>query len=117
VRFFHTHIILNYHYFVAAENILDLGQDTDAALATYPGKVRLLVVRYPEAVRAAKALRSFLSAYMPDAAGPGRVQTENGVWTAVRQSGRIVAVVFDATSEAAADELLAGVFARTGKSF
>jgi hypothetical protein len=115
VRFFHTHFILNYHYFVAAENILGLAPDTEAVLATYADKVRLLAVRYPRAERAAGALRSFTSAYMPDAARPGFVRTENGAWTAVRQNGRFIAVVFDAATEAAADELLAGVLARTGK--
>ncbi|MDH4196543.1 MAG: hypothetical protein OEW05_03960 [Candidatus Aminicenantes bacterium] len=115
VRYFHTHFILNYHFFVAAENILRLGQDTDAVLATYVDKARLLVVRYPDAGHAAEALRSFTSAYMPDAARPGYVRTENGAWTAVRQKGRVVTVVFDAATEAAADELLTGVFALTGK--
>jgi len=115
VHFFHTHFILNYHYFVAAENILRLEMDTDAALATYAGRARLLVVRYPDEGRAAEAQRTFTSAYMPDAARPGHVRTENGAWTAVRQSARFLAVVFDAATEAAADELLIGVLARTGK--
>ncbi len=117
VRFFHTHFILNYHYFVAAENILRLEPDTDAVLATFAEKARLLVVRYPDSGRAAEAFRSFTSAYMPDASRPGYVRTENGAWTAVRQVGRIVAVIFDARTEAAADGLLAEVFARANKEY
>lgn len=116
VHFFHTHFILNYHYFVAAENILHLGQETDAALATYGGKARLLVIRYPDEGRAAEAIRSFAAAYMPDAVRPGYVLTENGAWTVVRRKGRTLAVVFDAATEAAADGLIAGVFARIGQA-
>jgi len=115
IRFFHTHIILNYHFFVAAENVLRLGPETDAVLATYAAKARLLVVRYPDAGRASEALRSFIAAYMPDAVRPGFVRTENGVWTAVRSSDRTLAVVFDAPDEGAAEGLLSGVFSHGDK--
>ncbi|HPW18418.1 MAG TPA: hypothetical protein PLP83_08560, partial [Candidatus Aminicenantes bacterium] len=58
VRFLHTHPILNYHFFVADENILLLGRETGAVLAEYGeagGRSRLLVVRHKSARRAARA--------------------------------------------------------------
>jgi hypothetical protein len=115
IRFFHTHVILNYHYFVAAENILRLGPETDAVLARYAEKTRLLLVRYPDSGRATEAVRSFTAAYMPDARRPGFVRTENGAWTAVRLTGRTLAVVFDAPDEGAAEGLLDAVFGRADK--
>ncbi|NIN72217.1 MAG: hypothetical protein GTO46_09935, partial [Gemmatimonadetes bacterium] len=46
-RFFHLHQSLNYHYYLARENILKLSDETDAVLARYaPGSTYLLLVRY-----------------------------------------------------------------------
>ena len=101
IRYFHTHPILNYHLFVADENILLLGRETDAVLAEYGSRgarSHLLIVSYEDAGAAARAEASFSRAYMPDAAGKGTVRTENGKWTAARTYGRHVAVVFDAAS-------------------
>jgi hypothetical protein len=118
VRFFHGHALLNYHYFVAAENILLLGRETDAVLAPYGdkgGRSTLFVGAYRDGVAAAQAKESFRRAYLPDAADGGVVRTENGKWTAVRALGRFVAVVFDAASEAEAASRLDAVVSAIGK--
>jgi len=109
VRFFHSHVILNYFYYVANENILFLGPDTDAVLAEYgvgAGRSRLLLVGYENEAGAARAAASFRRAYLPDAAGAGPVRTENGKWTAALAAGRHVGVVFDAASDAEAQARL-----------
>ncbi|MBN2199821.1 MAG: hypothetical protein JW747_08240 [Candidatus Aminicenantes bacterium] len=114
VRYFHTHHVLNYHFFVAAENILNLGPKTEAVLAGQaapveaapdsmqdPGGGVLLVVRYPTAAEASEAFSGFLNAYMPGA-GPRRaplegarlVRTEDGRWTGIFARGDVVAIVF-----------------------
>jgi len=102
VRFFHNHSVLNYHYFVAADDILRLAQTADAVLADYResgGRSRLLVVSYSDPAAAAKAGASFARAYMPDARQGAGMSTGNRKWTAFRVRGRFVAVVFDAASE------------------
>jgi hypothetical protein len=112
IRYFHTHPILNYHFFVADENILLLGRETDAVLAEFgsrDARSRLLIVSYEDAGGAARAGESFRRAYMPDAAAMGTVRTENGKWTAARVAGRNVAVVFDAASAEEAAERLKAV--------
>lgn len=112
IRYFHTHPILNYHYFVADENILLLGRETDAVLAEFgsrDARSRLLIVSYEDAGGAARAGESFRRAYMPEAAAMGTVRTENGKWTAARVAGRNVAVVFDAASAEEAAERLEAV--------
>lgn len=109
VRFFHSPAILNYFYYLADENILSLGPDTDAVLAEYGGGAapsRLLLVAYGNGPEAARAAASFRAAYMPDAAGADAVRTENGKWTAVRAAGRHVGVVFDAATDAEAKDRL-----------
>ncbi len=113
-RFFHSHAVLNYHFFVAAANVLRLDAGTDAALAEYggaDGRSRLLVVAYPGEAAAAGAAASFAGAYMPEAAGRTAVETENGRWTAFRVDGRHLAVVFDAATEKEAEARLEAVSA------
>jgi hypothetical protein len=100
IHYFHNHIILNYHFFVADENILLLDQETEAALGTYEeGNVRLLIIRYPQQERASAAYKSFIKHYMPDAQQGGVVQTEDAKWTAARINGSFVFLVFHAPSE------------------
>jgi hypothetical protein len=114
VRFFHSQAILNYHYFVAAENILGLGPETDVVLATYgggAGRSLLLVAGYKDGTAAARAAESFRGAYLPEAGAEGAVETENGRWSAVRAAGRYVAVVFDAGSGEEAESRLDAVAA------
>jgi hypothetical protein len=102
VRYFHNHIILNHHFFLADENILFLDQKTDCALGIYLEQEEeycLLLIRYTGPDLAAKALESFADTYMPDASEPGIVQTEGGMWTAARQEGDLLIIVFDASSK------------------
>ncbi len=106
-RFFHLHQSLNYHYYLARENILDLSVETDAALARYaPGSTYLLLVRYPGAGDAAAALSSFRQTYLSDPEAAGPVETENGKYSLYGQHDRYLIVVLDAESERAAVDLM-----------
>jgi len=110
VRYFHKHTTLNYHYYTAGENILNLGPQTEAALATYqPGETYLLCVRYPEQEQAKEALSSFLTAYIPEAEESGSAEIEDGKWVAAKQERAFVIVVFDAPTEAYAQDLIKAV--------
>lgn len=106
VRYFHNHIILNFHYFVAAENILFLGQETEAVLAALGEKSErehLLIIRYPGDEGASQAYESFIEAYMPEARGHGIVQTEDGKWTAVKRVDRYLLIIFNASTSSSAE--------------
>ncbi len=106
-RFFHLHQSLNYHYYLAQDNILNLGPETDAVMARYqPGSTYLLILQYESDGDANRALSSFRQRYLPDAPGAEFAITENGRFVASRQSGRQVIVVLDAMTEAAATTLL-----------
>jgi len=112
IHYFHNHLILNYHFYVSNENILLLDQQTEAALALYREKgerINLLLIRYPEAKKAEQAYQSFTQAYMPDAKEPGRVKTEDNKWTAAKIKSNLLAVVFNAPSEALAEEMIRNV--------
>ena len=109
VYFFRSHVLLNQRFFVAQQNILQLGRDVEAVLGNYDRegqRMHLILVRYPTAVRAQGALQSFLKAYMPEAAASGSVKTEDGKWTRARAYGEFLAIVFAAPTDAEAERLL-----------
>ena len=106
-RFFHLHQSLNYHYYLARENVLNLDLDTDAALARYaPGSTYLLLVDYKNASDAAAAASSFQRSYLPDAGDSRTMETENGKFSSYEQRDQYVVVVLDAESAAAASDLI-----------
>jgi len=109
IRYLKSHVLLNQRFFLSHENILSLSRETEAALATYLSnrqKVQLLLIRYPNSSKAREALQSFTKAYMPDAAGKDRVKTEDGRWTFARQANDYILIIFGASKEGDAEELL-----------
>ncbi len=106
-RFFHLHQSLNYHYYLARENLFNLSAATDAVMARYaPGSTYLLLIEYTDEGGAVEALTSFRELYLPDAGAVTTVETENGKFVSYARNGRFLAVVLDATSETVANELL-----------
>ncbi len=115
VRYFHNHSILNFHFFVAEENILLLDQQTAAALGTYGENDEqhyLLLIRYPEIKKARLARKTFTEAYMPEALEYGLVQTEDLKWTAARVKKDFFIIIFNAPSESYAKEMIEKVEVR-----
>ncbi|MBW1886984.1 MAG: hypothetical protein JRI52_01355, partial [Deltaproteobacteria bacterium] len=112
VRYLHHHIVLNYHFYLADGNILNLGPQTHAALSRYKrGKesARLLLVMYPDAEKAKTALASFLKHYLPEADPQGIALLENGKWCAATLKGKLLAVVLEADSKQFAKRVLTRV--------
>ncbi len=110
VRYLHHPMLLNYHYYLSDENILNLGEETDALLAMYSrdGKrARFLLVRYANPEKAKEACSRFLSHYLPEAEGKGPLRLENGKWADASLKGRFLAVVLEADSRSLAEDLLA----------
>jgi hypothetical protein len=115
IRFFHEVSGLNYHYFIADKNVLNLSRETDVLLARYKAgqsKTQLIVIEYPDVQSAGLALEGFRKAVIPDAQN-GAVRLENGKWVASGQRGRTLAIMFDGLTEKTArllvDEVLAKV--------
>ena len=109
VRYLHQHTLLNYHFYLADENILNLGQQTDAVLAVYQrsGKrAHVLLVSYPNEEKAAKAHKSLLHHYLPEAKSTGTVLLEDGKWSATGLKNRFLAVVLEADTRPLSENLL-----------
>lgn len=109
-RYFHLYTDLNQHYFVADENILGLDRQTEAVIANYEregGFLYLLVIRYPDHARATSAFDGFLAIYLPEAREKGVARLEDGSWVAATRRIDRILIVFDATTAASAEALLA----------
>ncbi len=120
--FFRSHLVLNSVYFLSPSNILDLGLEAEAAIASYktPGQgnqkssVRLLAIRYPSADAGRKALGHFIRTYLPEKkaavpAGSGRsreiLKIEDG-WAGYSLSGALLALVFECPTPETAGNFL-----------
>ncbi|OQX54235.1 MAG: hypothetical protein B5M54_05605 [Candidatus Aminicenantes bacterium 4484_214] len=106
IHYFSHHLILNYHYFVADENILELNNQTEAVLAFYQfnkEKTVLLGIRYPHEKKALLAQQRFRAQYLPEVSDQREkeiaIQTENNLWTATSQKKNLLVIVFDAPSK------------------
>jgi hypothetical protein len=97
IRYFHTHPLLNYHYFLSEQNILGLSEQTDAVLAAYaPGTVYLLFIKYRSTTEAKEARRSFIEKYAPEAEKNGVAEIEKDRWVGVTTEKEYVIIVLDA---------------------
>jgi hypothetical protein len=108
-RYLHHYIVLNYHFYLADDNILNLGPETDAALARYKRgeeNAQLLLAQYPERGKAGKAHRRFLKTYLPEARSTGPVLLENNRWSAAALMGKLLVIVLEADTQQLAESLM-----------
>jgi hypothetical protein len=108
-RFLHHPIVLNYHFYLSDENILELSAQTDAVLATYQQAnliARLLLVQYPDAKTARKAAENVRRHYLPDADADGMARLENGKWASFRLKNKLLVLVLEAASRESAVDLV-----------
>jgi hypothetical protein len=109
IRYLHHPVVLNGHYYLSDDNILNIDGDTEAVLADYrlgDQAALLLLVNYPTPEEAQRSQTGFLNHYLPDADDTGAALLENGKWTAVRRKGQLLAIVLDADSREGAAQLL-----------
>jgi hypothetical protein len=109
IRYLHHPVVLNYHYYLADENILNISPETDAVLAEYQwGKENalLLLVKYPDSETAEKSLKGFFNYYLPDADKSGTSKLEDGKWASAIKHKALLIIVLEADSRKNALRLL-----------
>ena len=109
IRYFHHHVILNYHYYLSDENLLNLSSETEAVLAEYQRKnekALILLVSYSRENDAANARTDFNRLYLERAGENSLVLLENNKWSASKVSGRLLLIVLEADSRQLAETLL-----------
>jgi hypothetical protein len=112
VRYFRHPMLLASHYYLSDENILHLGPETEALLASYRRggrRARFLLVLYANPEKASEARKDVLAHYLPEAKEEEAVRLENGKWSAAAQKGKLLAVVLEADSRSLTENLLRGV--------
>jgi hypothetical protein len=110
VRYLHHPIVLNYHFYIADENILNLSAKTEAILANYQvgtETARLLLISYTNLKVAKKSLNAFSKHYLPDADKTGFAKTENGKFAAAFLKDKLLTIVLESDSRRLAEKLLA----------
>ena len=108
VHYFHHYIWLNSFCFLSNDNVLNIANDTPAALGKYQGPDGggfLLLVHYPDEGRAAAAEAQFRAQLLAGASS-GVHQAKDGRWMGSRRRGRLFSAVFGAPGEAAVGSLL-----------
>ncbi|MEW5795588.1 MAG: DUF6599 family protein [Candidatus Zixiibacteriota bacterium] len=107
VRYFHNQQSLNYHYYLARENILNLDSTTSVVLARYQAaSASLILIAYRDVTTASTALASFRSDYLSASDTNFPVEIKPGKFASCVQVNKYVAVVLDAPSPHVADSLL-----------
>ena len=107
-RYIHLSSSLNYHYYLARENILKLDSTTNAVLARYqPGTTFLILVEYPDERSASAAEESFRRASLGGGKGTDVVELEGGKYASVDRQNRRLIIVLDAVTSQAADSIRA----------
>jgi hypothetical protein len=113
VRYLHHPVVLNYHYYVSDENILNIGPRTEAALAEYQrgeGRALLLLVSYPDASEAQEAFTRFFTDFLPDADQDGFALMENEKWSTMTRRKGMLAVLLESNDRQLAKDLLAEIW-------
>jgi len=113
VHYFHTKICLDYFYYLADDNILNLGEKTDAVIADYrtpSGKAKLLVVEYDSEASSLGAWESFHKVYLNQKPPEGNVvdskKIEGEQWVCCRKEGNLLLIVLEGESQKDCEELL-----------
>jgi hypothetical protein len=123
--FFRSYLVLNSQYFLASQDILNLGPDVQGATSEYAARTpggrptRILVLKYGSPDAAQAALKTFVAAYLPDRrpkaesgepAAAGSAKTEHGyvVW---HLQGDGLAILLDA-EDAGDAAVIAGLAAK-----
>ncbi len=109
IKYFKHHIWLNSYYFISDENILHITEKTEAVMAKYQkndNKIILLLVRYPDQEKSVLAYDNFLRNFVPEMKEGLTYQIEDGSWVACKLDSSLIKVVFNASEEQNALELL-----------
>lgn len=109
IRYLHHPMVLNYHFYLSDENILNISPRTDAVLADYQrgsAKAKLLLISYSDAEIAREARSRFFRHYLPDAEKTGMALLENRKWSAALLKGRLLAIVLESDSRGFTQSLL-----------
>jgi hypothetical protein len=115
VRYFRHPAWQNTYVFIAAENILAIGPDTEALLARYEGgegRPVVLWVLYPDPAAAGRSLAALAGRFGLPAGGRKAVRTADGKYFTAALQGNALAAVWHGDGAEQALDLLSAMLAR-----
>ena len=119
LRYFHTLISLNSHYYLASANILGLSPETSAVLARYEiagEKPRVLLVAYSSPGGAESAYTQFVRTYLKEKPLPeGKTiaaKLENEKYASAFRQGRFLILVLEAATPSLCEGLSKDISSR-----
>ncbi len=113
VHYFHKKICLDYFYYLADQNILNLDEKTSAVIADYEtpsGQAKLLAVQYDSEAASLKAWESFHASYLnqppPESGEIDSRKIEGEQWVCTRREGNLLLIALEGKSRKDCEELL-----------
>ena len=112
IRYFSHYTWMNMYHFFSHENLLNIDEGTEVAMAKYMvdgiKPAVLIVLNYPNETAAVAAHDSFRNNFMADAQDRYMVG-ENDLWTGCIRNEKMLVIVVDAPSLSSAQRLVQGV--------
>jgi hypothetical protein len=112
LRYFHTLISLNAHYYLANVNILNLSPETQVVMARYEkdgSRARLLLIEYPAVERAVDAQGRFTEMFLLERYQGGRnvppKKLEDGKYAGSVRNGKFLIIVVEAEKKSLLEEI------------
>ncbi len=109
IRYLHHPVILNYHYYLSDENLLNISDRTEALLANYEREAEqavILLVLYPDVNAVTRAYSQFSRYYLGETKENGLVRLENGKWSGARINSLLLIIILEADTQQLAKNLL-----------
>jgi len=115
-HYFHKKICLDYFYYLADQNILNLDENTNAVIADYEtpsGQAKLLAVEYDSEASSLRAWESFHASYLnqppPESGVIDSKKIEGEQWVCSRREGNLLLIAFEGKSQKDCEKLLGKV--------
>jgi len=113
IHYFHKKVCLDYFYYLAEENILQLDEKTNAVIADYrtpSGQSKLLAVEYASEAASLKAWESFHASYLnqepPGSSVTDSRKIEGEQWVCSRREAKLLLIAFEGKDQKDCEELL-----------
>jgi hypothetical protein len=115
VKYIKHHLWINSYYYISGENIFNINDKTEVVLAKYSereGFSVLLIMKYPTAQDASKALQNFRNLYIPEFKNKNVLKLEDDKWMGCQQAENYVVVVFNSISKEGVNHLIQSVIVK-----
>ncbi len=116
VHYFHKKICLDYFYYLADDNILNLDEDTNVVMADYrtpSGQAKLLAVQYDSEASSLEAWKSFHASYLnqqpPESGAIDSKKIEGEQWVCSQREENLLLITFEGKSQKDCERLVGKV--------